>query len=94
MISAPETTTSPCERSAQCLADSTTPRSASAFVGFEGERKTNGTIELMRQILRGIDRGVLEATGATVGSADPRFVKPEAHKERANAENIEDKARA
>ena len=37
---------------------------------------TDGTIELMRQILRGIDRGVLQATGKTVGSADPRFIKP------------------
>jgi esterase/lipase superfamily enzyme len=37
---------------------------------------TDGTIELMRQILRGIDRGVLQATGATTGSADPRFIKP------------------
>lgn len=36
---------------------------------------TAGTIELMRQILRGIDRSVLQATGATTGSADPRFVK-------------------
>jgi esterase/lipase superfamily enzyme len=35
---------------------------------------TPGTIELMRQILRGIDRGVLKATGATTGSADPRFI--------------------
>lgn len=35
---------------------------------------TDGTIELMRQILRGIDRSVLSKTGATVGSADPRFV--------------------
>jgi len=35
---------------------------------------TDGTIELMRQILRGIDRGVLQTTGATVGSADQRFV--------------------
>ena len=36
---------------------------------------TQGTIELMRQILRGIDRGVLIASKATIGSADPRFVK-------------------
>jgi esterase/lipase superfamily enzyme len=36
---------------------------------------TDGIIELMRQILRGIDRGVLEASKATIGSADPRFVK-------------------
>jgi esterase/lipase superfamily enzyme len=35
---------------------------------------TEGTIQLMRQILRGIDRGVLVATKATIGSADPRFV--------------------
>jgi esterase/lipase superfamily enzyme len=35
---------------------------------------TGGTIELMRKILRGIDRGVLQTTGATIGSADPRFV--------------------
>lgn len=35
-----------------------------------------GTIELMRQILRGIDRGVLEKTKATIGSADERFVAP------------------
>jgi hypothetical protein len=35
---------------------------------------TDGTIELMRQILRGIDRGVLVATKATIGAADPRFV--------------------
>jgi esterase/lipase superfamily enzyme len=38
---------------------------------------TDGTIELMRQILRGKDRRVLEATGVTTGSGDPRFVKPE-----------------
>lgn len=37
---------------------------------------TDGTIELMRRVLRGIDRGVLQAAGATVGSADPRFVPP------------------
>jgi esterase/lipase superfamily enzyme len=37
---------------------------------------TDGTIELMRQILRGVDRGVLQTTGATVGLADPRFVSP------------------
>jgi esterase/lipase superfamily enzyme len=37
---------------------------------------TDGTIELMRQILRGIDRGVLQAAGATVGSADKRFIPP------------------
>lgn len=30
---------------------------------------TDGTIELMRQILRGIDRSVLEQTGATKGNA-------------------------
>jgi len=35
---------------------------------------TDGTIELMRQILRGIDRGVLQKSGATVGSADQRFI--------------------
>jgi len=35
---------------------------------------TDGTIELMRQILRGIDRGVLLATKATIGAADKRFV--------------------
>jgi len=35
---------------------------------------TDGTIELMRQILRGIDRGVLTTTKATIGSADRRFV--------------------
>ena len=29
--------------------------------------------ELMRQLLRGIDRGVLKAAGTTIGSADPRF---------------------
>ncbi|MGH8101957.1 MAG: alpha/beta fold hydrolase [Chthoniobacterales bacterium] len=34
---------------------------------------TPGVIELMRQILRGIDRRVLQTTGATVGAADPRF---------------------
>jgi hypothetical protein len=28
---------------------------------------TYGTIQLMRQILRGIDRGVLEKSGATTG---------------------------
>ena len=38
--------------------------------------ETTETIELMRKILRGIDRRVLEAAGATTGSADPRFVKP------------------
>jgi len=38
--------------------------------------ETPETIGLMREILRGIDRGVLEAAGATTGSADPRFVKP------------------
>jgi esterase/lipase superfamily enzyme len=32
-----------------------------------------GVIELMRKILRGIDRRVLQTTGATVGTADPRF---------------------
>ncbi|HEY4283585.1 MAG TPA: alpha/beta fold hydrolase [Chthoniobacterales bacterium] len=32
---------------------------------------TDGTIELMRQILRGIDRGVLETTGLTKGRAWP-----------------------
>jgi hypothetical protein len=37
---------------------------------------TDGTIDLMRQILRGIDRGVLQAGRATVGSADPRFIPP------------------
>lgn len=37
---------------------------------------TDGTIELMRQILRGIDRAVLKATKVTVGSADPSFVPP------------------
>jgi esterase/lipase superfamily enzyme len=37
---------------------------------------TDGTIELMRQILRGIDRGVLVTTKQTVGSADPRFAPP------------------
>jgi len=37
---------------------------------------TDGTIELMRQILRGIDRGVLQSTGVTKGSADKRFVPP------------------
>jgi len=31
--------------------------------------ETDGTIELMRQILRGIDRGVLETTGITNGTA-------------------------
>jgi esterase/lipase superfamily enzyme len=36
---------------------------------------TDTTIELMRQILRGIDRSVLAATGATIGTADPAFVK-------------------
>lgn len=35
---------------------------------------TDGTIELMCQILRGIDRGVLQKSGATVGSADQRFI--------------------
>jgi len=35
---------------------------------------TDGTIELMRRVLRGIDRGVLQTTGATVGSADRRFI--------------------
>ena len=35
---------------------------------------TDGTIELMRRVLRGIDRGVLKTTGATVGSADRRFI--------------------
>ena len=39
---------------------------------------TDGTIELMRKILRGIDRSVLSTTGATVGLADPRFV-PNGH---------------
>jgi esterase/lipase superfamily enzyme len=37
---------------------------------------TDATIELMRQILRGIDRAVLKSTGATTGSADARFVAP------------------
>ena len=37
---------------------------------------TDGTIELMRQILRGIDRSVLVTTKATIGSADKRFVPP------------------
>lgn len=32
-----------------------------------------GTYELMRQILRGIDRGVLDKTGVTKGTAAPRF---------------------
>jgi len=32
---------------------------------------TQGTIDLMRQILRGIDRGVLASTGATTGTAWP-----------------------
>ncbi|SRR5579862_144010 len=32
---------------------------------------TDGVIDLMRQILRGIDRGVLDATGATQGGAWP-----------------------
>lgn len=35
---------------------------------------TKGTIELMRQILRGVDRGVLIATKVTVGSADKSFI--------------------
>ena len=33
--------------------------------------ETPGTIELMRQILRGIDRGVLQTTGVTTGHAWP-----------------------
>jgi esterase/lipase superfamily enzyme len=37
---------------------------------------TDATIELMRQILRGIDRSVLVTTKATIGSADKRFVPP------------------
>jgi hypothetical protein len=37
---------------------------------------TDGTIELIRQILRGIDRSVLVTTKATIGSADKRFVAP------------------
>ena len=45
-----------------------------AYFGIDGV--TDGTIELMRQILRGIDCGVLNAFGATTGSADPRFLKP------------------
>ena len=32
---------------------------------------TEGTINLMRQVLRGIDRGVLDTTGVTAGSAWP-----------------------
>jgi esterase/lipase superfamily enzyme len=36
---------------------------------------TSGVIELMRKILRGIDHTVLQTTGATVGTADPRFAK-------------------
>ena len=32
---------------------------------------TDGTIELMRQVLRGIDRGVLATTGVTAGKAWP-----------------------
>src|SRR5438874_11990445 len=38
--------------------------------------ETPGTIELIRNILRGIDRGVLHATGATIGAADAKFIKP------------------
>jgi esterase/lipase superfamily enzyme len=33
--------------------------------------ETDGTIELMRQILRGVDRGVLQSTGATRGNVWP-----------------------
>jgi esterase/lipase superfamily enzyme len=35
---------------------------------------TPAVMELMRKILRGIDRSVLEATKATIGSADKSFV--------------------
>lgn len=35
---------------------------------------TPKVIDLMRAILRGIDRGVLKSTGATIGSADKAFV--------------------
>jgi hypothetical protein len=38
--------------------------------------ETPETIDLMRDILRGIDRGVLKARGETVGSADPSFINP------------------
>jgi esterase/lipase superfamily enzyme len=38
---------------------------------FGSKHAPDGTIELMRQILRGIDRGVLETTGFTKGKAWP-----------------------
>lgn len=38
--------------------------------------KTQGTIDLMRELLRGLDRGVLEATGMTKGTAWPPSSKP------------------
>lgn len=41
---------------------------------FGSQHAPDGTIELMRKILRGIDRSVLQTTRATIGSADPRFV--------------------
>ena len=42
-----------------------------AYFGIN--KVTDGTIDLMRQILRGVDRSVLVKTGATVGSAAPQF---------------------
>jgi len=41
---------------------------------FGSPHAPDGTIELMRKILRGVDRCVLETTKATIGSADTRFV--------------------
>ncbi len=38
---------------------------------FGSEHAPAGTIDLIRQILRGIDRGVLETTGVTKGNAWP-----------------------
>jgi esterase/lipase superfamily enzyme len=39
---------------------------------FGSEHAPDGTIELIRQILRGVDRGVLEAKGFTKGEAWPK----------------------
>jgi hypothetical protein len=33
--------------------------------------ETDGTIELMRRVLRGVDRGILQSTGMTQGNVWP-----------------------
>jgi hypothetical protein len=40
---------------------------------------TAGTLNLMRQILRGIDRDVLDKLGITKGAAWPLGIQPQDH---------------